>query len=187
MATALFLTRRQPFLLAANVVAIVVYGFGVNFINTEANVLFGLVWLCVTILALDTPAPVLRGVVLPIAGFAMLRIYEGMLLVGPVLFVWTCIAARRATLEVERLGLAIAGLLFLLGAITGFGGWLAPRDPSNAAGFAASAFRYLHNPQLYLLAACVPAFGAVFARRRRCSGLSRRRARCAVSRSWSRA
>jgi hypothetical protein len=166
MATALFLARRQPFLLAANVVAIVVYGFGVNFINTEANVLFGLVWLCVTILALDTPAPVLRGVVLPIAAFAMLRIYEGMLLVGPVLFLWTCIAARRATLEVERVGLTIAGLLFILGAVIGFGGFLAPRDPANAAGFLASAFKYLRSPQLYLLAASVLAFGAAFARTR---------------------
>jgi hypothetical protein len=166
MAAALFLSRRQPFLLAANVVAIVIYGFGVNFINTEANLLFGFVWLCVTILALDVPAPTLRGVVLPIVAFAMLRIYEGMLLAGPLLFLWAAVAARRARLDAERIGLTIAGLLFLLGAVIGLGGFLSPRDPANASSFLASAFNYLRSPQLYLLAACVAAFCAVLARAR---------------------
>ena len=54
---ALFLGRKQPLLFAANAVAIAVFGFGTNFINTEANLLFGLVWLAVTIMALDRAAP----------------------------------------------------------------------------------------------------------------------------------
>lgn len=151
MMAALFLARRQPLLFAANVAAIAVYGFGTNFINTEANLLYGLAWLAATILALDRPAPVLRGVVLPVAAFALLRTYEGMLLVGPVLALWALFAWERASHPGERLGLATAGFLFLLGAVIGLGGFLAPRDPGNAAGFFASAFRYLVNPHVWLM------------------------------------
>ncbi|HUF80599.1 MAG TPA: hypothetical protein VMN03_05630 [Burkholderiales bacterium] len=148
---AAFLARRQPLLFGANVLAIVVYGFGANLINTEANLLFGFAWLSLTILALDRPAPFLRGILLPILAFAMLRMYEGMLLVGPILALWAMIAAGRAGNDRERLGLALAGFIFFAGAVVGLGGFLSPRDPSNASGFLSSAFAYLRNPQLFLL------------------------------------
>lgn len=166
MLAALFLSRRQPALFAANAVAIVVYGFGLNFINSEANLLFGLVWLAATIMALDRPAPILRGIVLPLISIALLRTYEGMLLVGPILAAWALVGAGRADSERERIGLALSALLLLLGAIIGFGGFLAPRDPGNAAGFLGSAFRYLGNPQGFLLLCALLVLPAIYLPRR---------------------
>lgn len=163
MMVALVLARRQPVLFAANVVAILVYGFGTNFINTEANLLFGLVWLSATILALDGAAPLLRGYVLPVLAFALLRTYEGMLLVGPFLGLWAIIASGRAADSRERLGLAIAGFLCLLGTVIGLGGFLSPRDPNNASSFLGSAFRYLANPHAFLLASGLAAFAGLLA------------------------
>lgn len=163
MMVALGLAHRQPLLFAANMVAIVVYGFGTNFINTESNLLYGLVWLSATILALDRPAPILRGFVLPVLAFGLLRTYEGMLLVGPFLGLWALIASGRSAEPRERLGLAIAGFLFLLGAVIGLGGFLSPRDPSNASSFLGSAFRYLGNPHAFLLASGLAALAAVAA------------------------
>ena len=165
--TALFLARRQPMLFAAVATANVVYGFGVNFINTEANLLFGLVWFCAAILALDRPAPILRGIVLPLAAVALLRTYEGMLLVGPVLAMWAVVAAGRARTDVERVGLMLSGVLFFLGAVVGLGGFLSPRDPNNAAGFLASAFLYLRNPQVFLLLSALLLLPAIGTRGRR--------------------
>jgi hypothetical protein len=161
MGVALWIARRQALLLAAIAVAIVVYGFGVNFINTEANLLFGFAWLCVAILALRGPAPTLRGICLPILGFAMLRIYEGMLLVGPLLFLWAVLEARRTTSDTERIGLMIAGFLFLIGAVIGLGGFLSPRDPANASSFLRSTLGYLGSPQAYLFLSCALAFATV--------------------------
>ena len=164
---ALYIARFQPILFSASAFAIVVYGFGANFINTEANILFGLVWLCATILGLDGVRPAWRGVVLPILAFALLRIYEGMALVGPVLFVWSLLDVYMSDESLERTGLLIAALLFLVGTVVGLGGILAPRDPANATQFVASAFEYLKNPQVWLLlsaglvvpVACNPSLG----------------------------
>jgi hypothetical protein len=167
MVLALYLARRQPLLFAANGLAILVYGFGTNFINTEANLLFGFVWLAVTILALDGPAPILRGVVLPALGIALLRAYEGMLLVGPVLALWAVLDASRTEAHKERIGLVLAALLFLLGATIGLGGFLSPRDPNNASGFLASAFAYLRNPHVFLLLSGLAMVAAIAARDRR--------------------
>ena len=176
MLAALFFSRRQPVLFATNAAAIIVYGFGANFINTEANLLFGLVWLSATILALDRPAPILRGIVLPVIAFALLRTYEGMLLIGPVLALWSLYAASLAQTDRERLGLGICVLLFLLGAVIGMGGLLAPRDPSNASGFLASAFAFLKNPHALLMLAALLAFPAIWHPSRRllivCAALS---------------
>jgi hypothetical protein len=164
--TALFLARRQPMLFAAVAAAIVVYGFGLNFINSEANVLFGLVWLCASILALDRPAPILRGIVLPLAAVALLRTYEGMLLAGLVLALWAVIAAGHARAECDRVGLMLSGVLFLLGAAIGLGGFLSPRDPNNAASFLASSFHYLRNPQVFLLLSALLVLPAIGTRNR---------------------
>lgn len=161
MLAALVLARRQPALFAANAFAIVVWGFGTNYINTEANLLFGLVWLAATILALDRPAPILRGFALPLIGLVLLRTYEGMLLVGPILALFAALAAHRAATELERIGLVLAGLLFALGAVIGLGGFLSPRDPANAAGFLSSVPLYLGNPQALLGAAALSAFVAI--------------------------
>jgi hypothetical protein len=164
MLAALFLARRQPALFAANAAAIAIWGFGTNFINTEANLLFGAVWLAGTILALDGPAPVLRGFVLPVLGLAMLRMYEGMLLAGPVLALFAAISARRAAAEQERIGLTLAAFLFFGGAVVGLGGFLSPRDPSNAAGFLASVPAYLRGPQALLMVCALAAFAAAVSR-----------------------
>jgi hypothetical protein len=164
MVLALYLARRQPLLFAANGLAILVYGFGTNFINTEANLLFGFVWLAVTLLALDGPAPILRGVVLPALGIALLRSYEGMLLVGPVLALWAILGAARTDAHKEHIGLALAALLFLLGATIGLGGLLSPRDPGNASSFLSSAFRYLRNPHVFLLLSGFAMIVAIYAR-----------------------
>lgn len=152
MVLALYLARRQPLLFAANGLAILVYGFGTNFINTEANLLFGFVWLAVTLLALEGRAPILRGVMLPMLGIALLRTYEGMLLVGPVLALWAILDSARTEAHKERIGLVLAAILFLLGAAIGMGGFLSPRDPANASGFLSSAFAYLGGPHVFLLA-----------------------------------
>ena len=151
MMAALVLSWRQPWLFALVGAGCVVFGFSLNYINSEANLLFGLVWLAVAILALDRPAPLLRGFLLPLLGVIMLRTYEGMLLAGPVLCAWALLALSRSIDERERVGLAISALLFAIGAAIGLGGWLAPRDPANAQGFASSALRFVHNPQAWLL------------------------------------
>jgi hypothetical protein len=151
--SALAVARRQPALFAAIAFAIAIYGFGTSFINTEANLLFGLVWLAVAILALEAPAPFLRGFALPAIGFALLRAYEGMLLVGPVLALWAMLSSLRPHSEGERIGLVVAALFFVLGAVIGFGGFLSPRDPANASSFIGSAFAFLGNPQCLLLIA----------------------------------
>lgn len=167
MSVALFLARRQPILFTVNVLAILVYGFSVNFINTEANLLFGFVWLSVTLLALRGTAPILRGFALPALAFALMRTYEGMLLVGPVLALWAVIAARRTEEHLERIGLLIAALLFSLGSIIGAGGFLSPRDSGNASSFLFSAFAYLRSPQVLLLLSSVCAVLGVFLPNRR--------------------
>lgn len=153
MVIALFLARKQPVLFALIGFAILVFGFGANFINTEANLFFGFVWLSVTILALEDPAPILRGLVLPAIAIALLRSYEGMLLVGPVLAIWATIAAFRHEGRLESIGLVLTTLLYLLGAAIGLGGFLSPRDLSNASNFLSTAFAYLGHPHLFLLLA----------------------------------
>lgn len=153
MFIALVLARRQPVLFAMIGFAILVYGFGANFINTEANLFFGFVWLSVTILALQGPAPILRGLVLPAIAIALLRSYEGMLLVGPFLALWAAIAAFRQEGRLESIGLVLAALLYFLGTCIGMGGFLSPRDPLNASNFLSTAFAYLGHPHMFLLLA----------------------------------
>lgn len=153
MVIALVLARKQPVLFAMIGLAILVYGFGANFINTEANLFFGFVWLSVSILALHGQAPILRGLVLPAIAIALLRSYEGMLLVGPFLAIWATIAAVRHEGQVESIGLVLAALLYLLGTAIGLGGFLSPRDPVNAASFLSTAFTYLKHPHVFLLLA----------------------------------
>jgi hypothetical protein len=165
MLAALFLSRRQPLLFAANALAVVVFGFGVNFINSEANLLFGFVWLSMTILALDRPAPKLRGWLLPALAFALLRVYEGMMLVGPILAVWAFVAITREANKAQRVGLALASVLFFAAAAIGFAGVLSPQDPANAAGFVASTTTYFQAPQRFLLLSSLAAVWAIFDRR----------------------
>lgn len=153
MVIALGLARKQPVLFSMIGFAILVYGFGANFINTEANLFFGFVWLSVTILALHGLAPILRGLVLPAIAIALLRSYEGMLLVGPFLALWATIAAVRHEGRLESIGLVLSALLYLLGATIGLGGFLSPRDPGNASSFLSTAFAYLGHPHVFLLLA----------------------------------
>src|ERR1700682_6604116 len=120
----LLLARRQPFVFGALGFAAIVFGFGVNFINTEANIFFGLVCFSATILLLKCPRPLLRGLGLPILAFTLLRVYEGMLLVGPVLALWSFLALRKSDRIDEQIGLTIATLLYLLGAVVGAGALL---------------------------------------------------------------
>jgi hypothetical protein len=167
MVAALFLARRQPPLFAVIGLAILVYGFGTNFINTEANLLFGIVWLSVSILALHGPAPILRGVALPALAIALLRSYEGMLLVGPVLALWAIVSAARTEVHKERIGLILAALLYLLGATIGLGGFLAPRDIGNAGSFMSTAFAYLGNPHVFLLLSGIAAIPGIVSPNRR--------------------
>jgi hypothetical protein len=158
---ALYLARDQPVLFAANAFATLVFGFGVNFINSEANLFFGLAVLCATLLALERGAPLLRAFLLPLIGFALLRIYEGMLLIGPLLAVWSLAAATRAHGDLERVGLVLSALLFTLGAVMGAGGVLTPRDPGNMAGFLRHVLLFPRYPHAFLALAALSAAGAV--------------------------
>lgn len=160
MFAALFVARGQPMLFAANLFAIVVFGFGLNFINSEANLFFGLALACMTILALDGAAPLLRGAVLPLLALVLLRVYEGMMLAGPVLALWAYFAMARAGGKMERLGLGIALVLFVLAAAIGLQGFLSPRDPANAARFAATVTEYFRGPQVFLLLSAIAALPA---------------------------
>ena len=153
MVAALALVRKQPPLFAMLGLSILIYGFGVNFINSEANLFFGFVLFSLAILAYHGPAPILRGFVLPVVAIALLRAYEGMLLVGPSLVLWAAIAVTRSEDYRERIGLMLAALLYFLGVIIGLGGFLSPRDPNNAAGFLSDAIAYLSNPHAFLLVA----------------------------------
>jgi hypothetical protein len=153
---ALWISLRVRFLFATTAVVIAVFGFGANFINSEANLFLAFAWLATIILALPGTHSRLRAFVLPMIAFALLRIYEGMLLAGPVLAVWAFLVSVRTEDLHEKIGLTLAALLFLLGAIIGFGGFVVPRDPWNASGFSSSAFVYLLNPQsfVFLSALC---------------------------------
>ncbi len=133
MLTALFLSRGRPLLFAANLAAITVFGFGTNFINSEA--------------------------------FALVRVYEGMLLVGPILAVWALVAARRAEVQ-DRIGLVLSSLLFSVGVLVGMGGVLSPRDLGNASNFLLDTLQYLRNPQSFMLLAVAAAFASVILPRR---------------------
>ncbi len=167
MTLALFLARKQRLLFMAIGLAIVVYGFGVNFINSEANLFFGLVWLAVTILALNGTVPILRGLILPLIAIVLLRTYEGMLLVGPVLAFWSISAARKSSNHIEQIGFVIAAVLFVMGSVIALGGFLSPHLAYNASGFLANAFTYLKNPQFFLLLSGLAATLANFMPRRR--------------------
>lgn len=162
MLLALYLSRKQDTILAANCLAVVVFGFGCNFIVTEANLLFGFVCLSVTILSIDNLSPLARGILLPLLALSLLRIYEGMLLVGPVLAMWSVVAALRTTDPFERTGLIIAAIGFVIGSLIGLGGFLSPRDPENAAGFIASMPAYFGSPQLFLALSALFAVSASF-------------------------
>ena len=161
----LAIARKSPGLFAATVFALAVFGFGANFINTEANLFLGLAWLTAVVMALPGQRPFARGIALPALAFVLLRVYEGMLLAGPVLAAWSYAKARRTGDVNEKIGLVLASLLFALGTLVGFSGFVAPRDPGNAASFASAIFVYLRNPQMWLLLSAVAALGAVaFAR-----------------------
>lgn len=64
----------------------------------------------VTILALHGSAPILRGLVLPTIAIALLRSYEGMLLVGPFLAMWATISAVQHEGRLESIGLVFAAI-----------------------------------------------------------------------------
>jgi hypothetical protein len=158
--TALTLAVDTPPLFAATAAAIVIFGFGANFINTEANLFLAVAWLVAVILVLPGPRPVLRGFLLPSLALLSLRIYEGMLLVGPVLAIAAYVLSRETDDPHERIGLTFAAPCFLLAAFIGFASLIAPRDPANAAGFVVIAFRYLSNPQMFVLGAVVCSLAA---------------------------
>jgi len=157
---ALFLATSLPGLFVATIAAIVLFGFGVNFVNSEVNLFFALAWLCAVIVALPGPRPVLRCFVLPMLAFALLRVYEGMLFAGPVLALGSFLAARTSRVD-ENIGLTIATMLFTIGALIGFSSFVAPRDPGNASNFLATSFAYLENPQAFALASVLAAGAAM--------------------------
>ena len=160
MIWALYILRRQILSLSFLCFCILAYGFGVNFINSEANIMFGLVLISVAILVGSNTAHYLRGYFLPLIAFALLFVYEGMLLVGPFLAFLAVIAFKRQKNTLERIGLVISALLFILGAVVGLGGFLAPRDANNASGFLSQALTYLKHPQfLILLSGIMAALG----------------------------
>lgn len=152
---ALFIARGTPTLFAVTAGAIAVFGFGVNVVNSEANLLFALVWLSTVILALPGRRPVLRGYVLPLIALALLRVYEGMLLAGPVLAIQSFAMARRHRGSEEQPGLTIATLAFVVATLIGFSGFVAPRDAGNASNFQANVVTYLSDPQAFLLASAL--------------------------------
>jgi hypothetical protein len=158
---ALYLAQHQGTLFSATSAAIIVFGFGVNFINSEVNLFFALVWLAVVMLSLQGVRPLLRGFALPIVAFTLTRVYEGMLLMGPLLALWALVAFNRTDNHQEKIGLSFAGILFVLGAATGLTGFLAPRDPSNASDFVATSLAYLRSPQVWLLLSVTSVLSAI--------------------------
>ena len=80
---------------------------------------------------------------------------------------YALLVAGWVTTDRERIGLTLSALLFLLGAVIGLGGFLSPRDPSNASGFLSSALLYLKNPQVFLFLAALLAFAATLLPARR--------------------
>jgi hypothetical protein len=163
---ALLVSRPHPSLFVLTAVAVAVFGFGANFVNTEANHMMSLAWLAAVVLALPGPAPILRGIVLPLVAFALLRMYEGMLLAGPVLALWSFSAMLRAESDRERAGSIIAGMLFVVSCLIAFGAYLSPRDATNAQNFAGAVTYYWRNPQAFLLAAAACAVAAVMVPKR---------------------
>lgn len=151
MLFSLWLARNNGALFAISAAAIAVFGFGANFTNSEANLLLAFGWLAIVILALPGTRPLLRGFVLPLLAFVLVRVYEGMLLLGPVLAAWALLESRGRREPREQTGLVLAAILFTLGAFVGFGGFVAPRDPGNAASFQARAFAYVGSPQMFVL------------------------------------
>ena len=169
---ALTLGRRLPVLFAATSAAIVVFGFGANFVNTEANLFLALAWLAAVILALPDVRPLLRGLLLPLVAFALLRVYEGMLLAGPVLAGSAWLSLRDTRDMQEKIGLTFALFCFVLAALIGFSSVVAPRDPANAAGFGATAWSYFRDPQVFMLASSLFGLAAVTARDKTVRGAS---------------
>jgi len=150
---ALALARDVPRLFAATALALAVFGFGANFTNSEGNLFLGLAWLAGVLLALPGRRRFARGIILPALAFVLLRVYEGMLLAGPVLAAWAYAKAVRTDDVDEKIGLVLATLAFAVGCLIGFSSYVAPRDPVNAAAFAAALFAYWRNPQMWLLGA----------------------------------
>jgi hypothetical protein len=159
----LWVSRNEPVLFCSTAFAIVVFGFGANFINTEANLFFGLAWLASTLLVLRDPRPIERGVVVPALALLLLRTYEGILLIGPLLGAMSYLALRDAHSRLERIGLSLALLLFILGTASGFAAFLSPRDPGNVTNFLASLPIYLRNPQFLLLLSALSMLAVVIA------------------------
>jgi hypothetical protein len=162
MMIATYLSRNLRLLFSLNLLAVVVYGFGVNYINSEVNLFFSLTFLILTILGLDLERPVLRGFFLPLASFCLLKSYEGMLLVGPLLSAWAIFASMKTKNSIEQAGLVLSSFILFIGAVEGLGGFLSPRDLSNANNFLSSAFSYLHSPQLFLFVSAIFALLAVY-------------------------
>jgi hypothetical protein len=166
--TALSLSRAFSWLFVATAAAIAVFGFGMNFVNSEANLLLPLAWLSAVLLILPGPRPILRGYVLPMVAFVLLLVYEGMLLTGPVLATGAFLAARgdRQGTE-EKIGLMLSTMLFTIATFIGFSSFVAPRDPVNAASFVQKSFAYLHNPQAFMLASVLASIVCAAARKPR--------------------
>lgn len=163
---ALVISRNVPWLFAASGLALAVFGFGANFTNSEGNLFLGLAWLAGVVLALPKGRRLAHGIVLPALAFVLLRVYEGMLLAGPVLAIWAYLRTRRTDDVEEKIGLVLATLLFGIACLIGFSGYVAPRDPGNAASFSSSLFAYLKHPQRWLLLAAAATLGGMLAQRR---------------------
>jgi len=162
----LALARNAPRLFTATALALAVFGFGANFTNSEGNLFMALAWLAGVVLALPGPRRFARGIALPALAFVLLRTYEGMVLAGPILAIWSYAKAARTDDADERIGLVPATLLFAIAGLIGFSGYVAPRDPGNAASFSSAMFLYLRNPQMWLLLAAVCVLVAVLVSQR---------------------
>lgn len=152
---ALAISRWSRLLFASTATAIVVFGFGVNYINSEANLFFALTWLSAMLIAFPRHAWVGVSLGLPVLAYALLHVYEGMLLTGPVLAAAAAWRLRNEPETQARIGLTLATLLYIMGSLAALGAVLQPRDPANAASFASSMLAYVRNPQIFLLGSCV--------------------------------
>ncbi len=134
--------------------------FAVTFLNGglipigEFNLAYALVALSAAILLRRDSLGFGRLLMLSLVSIALLRSYEALVYLGPVLFAIAFVRLIGWRGTAREVGLArqlvLAGVMFMYSSATALSAWaiLFPRDPTNAAGASDLLWPVMHDPQM---------------------------------------